>query len=588
MGNEMCKSLCVQDNNKNGVSLPNKQEAGKRNYKIDDIHKIIKIQRFYRNMKYMTEIRKQISKSKNTKRNIIKNQSCSFREGWETYFPNTTGVEFSINGLYSIKDEITLFYKQFFNFENLLLQQERSEELDFKTMIDGDLKPAYIFPSKFLVSQNKFSSVRKKNNFLKEFKILMLKQMEESFLMGNLGTDLEKINVEIQKVEMKILGSIEEHRTLENHEEEIEAMPEIEEENIQNKSVTNNLNNLFKEKVNYLENEDETFQKDPNPSNKSKNNKVSFGSNNEIWGKAPTNKSDKSSGTNYNSNHKTNFKTFTVNQSLLANQSRNKIILFKKFPQHEFESILEHISLEKDRECKYINFIDDNSVFYQGSWHLKKLCKYGLGYAYMTDASKGKRYKYYGYFKDDLYHGIGLSLYEDGHAYFGEFRNGVKCGYGKESKNNVTYRGFLKNNKYHGYGEYTYLNKISYCGGFSKGLRDGYGLLLMTDGALYCGNFKNNKMEGVGFFQWPAGQNYYGSWVEDKMNGLGHYKFANGDSYIGHYKNDLRHGRGEYYFKNGAALYGMWRHGKKEGKFELIENSKVYKISYRKDIQVAS
>jgi hypothetical protein len=323
--------------------------------------------------------------------------------------------------------------------------------------------------------------------------------------------------------------------------------------------------------------------------------KISFGSNNEIWCKAPTMKSDKSSGTNSSSNNRTNYKTFTVNQTLLSNEgkkiiSHEKITLFKNINLHEyhFEDIINHINLEKDKECKYISFIDENSIFYQGSWHLKKLCKYGLGYAYMTDESKGKRYKYYGYFKDDKYHGIGLSLNEDGHAYFGEFRNGVKCGYGKEYKNNVTYRGFFKNNKYHGYGEYNYFSKISYSGGFSKGLRDGYGLLTMNDGALYCGNFKNNKMDGVGYFQWPAGQRYYGSWTEDKMNGMGHYKFANGDSYIGYYENDLRHGRGEYYFKNGAALFGLWRNGKKEGKFELIEKGKVYKISYRNDVQVAS
>jgi hypothetical protein len=271
--------------------------------------------------------------------------------------------------------------------------------------------------------------------------------------------------------------------------------------------------------------------------------------------------------------------------SIEAKGGNNKVCLIKNNIL-EMKSILEKISAEKEKECKYINFMDENSIFYQGSWHIKKLCKYGLGYAYMIDSNKGKRYKYYGYFKDDLYHGVGLLLYEDGYAYFGEFRNGVRCGFGKEYRKDVSYFGFFKNNKYHGYGEYNYNNKISYFGNFSRGIREGYGMLSMADGALYCGTFKFNKMHGIGNFHWPAGQTYYGAWKEDKMNGVGRYKWVNRDEYIGYYENDLRHGRGEYYFKNGAALYGVWRMSKKEGKFELIEKGHIYKISYRNDIQI--
>jgi hypothetical protein len=327
MGNEMCTSLCVQNNNKNGVSLPNKRESIRRKYNFDEIKKIIKIQRFFRSLKYMKEIKSKICDVKNTKRKIIKNQSCSFREGWETYFHNTTGVEFSINGLYSIKDEITLFYKEFFNLENLSIPQEKSQVFNVKTIIEGEINQTHIFPSNLLVTENKFASVRKKNNFVKEFKIIILKQMGESFLMGNMNPELEKINIEIQKVKMKIQNSIEEHKTLESNEEDAEHMPEIDEENLQRRSVTNNLNNLIKEKVSNIEDEDDLFLKDKYPSIKSKAKKISFGSNNEIWSKAPTMKSDKSCGTNYNSNNKTNFKTFTVNQTLPTNEGKQIILL---------------------------------------------------------------------------------------------------------------------------------------------------------------------------------------------------------------------------------------------------------------------
>ena len=146
--------------------------------------------------------------------------------------------------------------------------------------------------------------------------------------------------------------------------------------------------------------------------------------------------------------------------------------------------------------------MDSNNVFYQGSWHINKVCKLGLGYAYMVDNTKGKRYKYYGYFKDDVFNGIGMLLYENGYSYFGEFRNGKKEGYGNETQENITYKGFFRNGSYKGDGEYICKNKISYAGTFLNGLKHEYGILYTGDGSHYCGTFKNDKMHGIGFFKW--------------------------------------------------------------------------------------
>jgi hypothetical protein len=311
----------VQKKNKGDVALPSKEQSLRSNYKKEEISKIILVQKFFRNMKFRMEVKSKILEVKSVKRKMVKNQSCNFKESWETYFQENRGVEFSINGLYAIKQEILEFYNDFFIKENSAII--RNEKNLLKNCINFEKDSNFSSPYNLLINEHKFSSIKKKNIFLLEFKMPILKQMADSYLMGELNTELEKICIEIQTVQMKKNNSIEEIKTLEsNVEEEVDSHPEVEDENLKSKNVTNNFNNIFKDKFSNEGEEDDLFSKGKCPTINSKNKKISFGNSNEVWGKANTMRSDKSSATN--SNNKTNFKTFTVNLTLSTNEGKNK------------------------------------------------------------------------------------------------------------------------------------------------------------------------------------------------------------------------------------------------------------------------
>ena len=213
---------------------------------------------------------------------------------------------------------------------------------------------------------------------------------------------------------------------------------------------------------------------------------------------------------------------------------------------------------------------------------------------YSTDTKvMDYKFRYVGYFKQNLFHGLGILEKENGWIYKGEFRDNVSNGFGIEISDAGKYEGFWLNGRYHGYGEFYYTNKnkdgttgknLEYKGCYFNGIRDGIGIISFEDGGRYFGSFKKNKMNGVGLFEWKQGHKYYGTWKSDKMNGKGKYVWKNGDMYIGEYENDLRHGKGEYLFKkNDSVLKGQWIEGKKEGKFTLVEKQKSYVINFKND-----
>jgi len=240
---------------------------------------------------------------------------------------------------------------------------------------------------------------------------------------------------------------------------------------------------------------------------------------------------------------------------------------------------------------KTINNLKHN-IYYQGEYDCITNMRCGFGIMYSTDVKvMDYKFRYAGYFKDNLFHGLGILEKENGWIYKGEFRDNVSNGYGIEISDSGRYEGFWINGRYQGYGEFYYTNKngnsgknLEYKGGYYNGVRDGIGIISFEDGGKYFGSFKKNKMNGVGLFEWKQGHKYYGTWKNDKMNGKGKYKWKNGDMYIGEYENDLRHGKGEYVFaKNDSILKGQWVEGKKEGKFILVEKSKSYAINFKND-----
>jgi hypothetical protein len=267
------------------------------------------------------------------------------------------------------------------------------------------------------------------------------------------------------------------------------------------------------------------------------------------------------------------------------NKKLNKVVLKTK-EDYELNKIQELYTKEEDNLI-FISFKDKaENTFYEGYWHVIKNCKYGLGVEYKF-GDNNSRYKYFGYFKDNMFHGLGMLLKEQNYSYIGEFRNGKFSGFGIEKCKAFTYQGFFKNNKYCGYGEYCFM-KTSFTGCYLEGQKEGAGFAKFEDGCSYIGLYQNNLMHGVGLYKWPEGHSYYGGWKEDKKYGIGYHRWDSGHHYLGGYKNDLRDGNGEYTFNNGAKLKGTWINGKKEHIFELVDNTNksTYQIVYRNDIQV--
>jgi hypothetical protein len=222
--------------------------------------------------------------------------------------------------------------------------------------------------------------------------------------------------------------------------------------------------------------------------------------------------------------------------------------------------------------------------FYRGQMDNKTLLKNGFGNEIMGD--KGMRYEYIGYFKNGEFHGYGLYIKADGYVYQGEFRHGRKTGFGIEINENKVYRGLFSDGLYHGYGEIIVDNIITYVGCFNNGVKDGIGFNLLDDDSVYIGNYENDKMNGIGTFLWKGGHKFHGEWRNNKMEGRGKFTWKNGDYYLGNYVNDLKHGQGIYYFKSrDSLLRGEWINGLKEGKFALQSDGELYIIYYEKDRQ---
>jgi len=288
----------------------------------------------------------------------------------------------------------------------------------------------------------------------------------------------------------------------------------------------------------------------------------------------------------------------SFNLRMKKNQSKSSGQSGKGLPQEEgpkyiysFKFICEEME-RNDKENiteEKVIFSKEDSTYYKGTFHVIFEEKYGFGTQYMINKNQGHMYKYRGFFSKNKFHGYGILQGEAGYLYYGEFRNGLQCGFGVEISDAGVYTGLFLNGKYQGYGEFVAKNrKYSYVGCYDKGFKEGLGFLDYDDKSKYIGNFKLNQMSGSGFFCWVQGHKYYGSWKLDKMQGRGKYVWKTGDIYIGPYDNDKKHGEGVYiYHHNNAELRGTWKNGNKEGRFMLRESpNQQFFLKFKKDQQV--
>lgn len=77
-------------------------------------------------------------------------------------------------------------------------------------------------------------------------------------------------------------------------------------------------------------------------------------------------------------------------------------------------------------------------------------------------------------------------------------------------------------------GPYRYPDGSTYYGQYKNGMRHGYGEQIWKDGSLYQGYFENDKCNGKGRLIHAEGDAYQGDWLEDKASGKGYYIHRDG------------------------------------------------------------
>ena len=148
--------------------------------------------------------------------------------------------------------------------------------------------------------------------------------------------------------------------------------------------------------------------------------------------------------------------------------------------------------------------IEDNGdkIIYEGD--IKNMKKEGKG------IEKNKDYTYLGSFSDDLRHGKGKIIFNDGEEYYeGDFTNGKMTGYGfYKWSNNNTYKGQFLDGKLHGKGIFKWSDGNEYEGDYVNNIKEGQGEYRSKNGKIYKGPYKNGKQHGIGIVTNPNGESF--------------------------------------------------------------------------------
>ena len=148
--------------------------------------------------------------------------------------------------------------------------------------------------------------------------------------------------------------------------------------------------------------------------------------------------------------------------------------------------------------------IEDNGdkIIYEGD--IKNMKKEGKG------IEKNKDYTYLGSFSDDLRHGKGKIIFNDGEEYYeGDFTNGKMTGYGfYKWSNNNTYKGQFLDGKLHGKGIFKWQDGNEYEGDYVNNIKEGQGEYRSKNGKIYKGPYKNGKQHGIGIVTNPNGESF--------------------------------------------------------------------------------
>ena len=476
----------------------------------------------------------------------VKNSGkIKYNNSWDFYFRNNTNFDFSIQGLNNLKREIFIFYIKLFCFDEKEITIKSNYILGLSNVNDLDEiskncdKKEHIRLICQIFKKDELVKIKKQSDFFKLFKHYFIWSLNKSFEIGKIKNKYKKSKFLFESIE-SIIDNLKE-----------EVILPIENKINQKFKNPSNMNilqdELIDSKVELLNNE-----KIPNlyyELTELKNDEKNFC----IIKEYKDENGSYYQGSIYNKNN-TSIDSSNSNHSKNIINSNNENIIS--------DCEKEHIIANNNKLSEKRNLSQE---FYK---------KHGLGKEYHINISNNKdiRYKYIGYYKNNKFHGFGILVKENDECYFGEFRDGLKNGFGLLHTPKYIYKGFFYKDKKEGYGEY--FNKeenTNYCGNFHDDKFNGYGYYYKENIFKFFGNFFEGNIKGLGLYIWKSNDQYYGNWLEDKMNGIGIYFYKGGDIFIGNYFDDKKDGKGKYIYKGKKSmLEGEWKNGIKHGKYKFI------------------
>ena len=213
-------------------------------------------------------------------------------------------------------------------------------------------------------------------------------------------------------------------------------------------------------------------------------------------------------------------------------------------------------------------YTDKNGTVYIGHWN-----NGSQNGKFFIDYYNGSRYE--GLVLNNLLHGLGKLIYNDGSVFEGIWEYGKKKEGKQTNKDRSVYSGQWLNDNYHGTGKFTSEQNNIYTGTFVNGKYEGQGTMQYNDGSKFSGEWKygseagngtytykdgkkfnvgpgifavsgdidtyfgqekNGKQEGFGIFKWTSGAKYIGGWINGEMHGYGMYIWADGEKYEGNFE----------------------------------------------------
>ncbi|XP_021774564.1 phosphatidylinositol 4-phosphate 5-kinase 9-like isoform X2 [Chenopodium quinoa] len=169
--------------------------------------------------------------------------------------------------------------------------------------------------------------------------------------------------------------------------------------------------------------------------------------------------------------------------------------------------------------------------------------------------------------------GSGKYSWSDGCVYDGEWRRGMRHGWGKLSfPSGAIYEGEFSGGYMNGQGTYSWPGRMTYKGRWRLNVKHGLGYQVYANGDIFEGSWMQGSPEGPGKYTWVNGNVYLGDMKGGKMSGKGCLTWINGDMFEGSWLNGMMHGFGVYTWSDGGCYVGTWTRGLKDGKGAFYPN----------------